>query len=515
MRNREHFDLIIIGTGAGGGTLARALAPSGKRILLLERGEYLPREKENWSSQSVIGDSRYKAHETWLDKDGAEFHPGIHYWVGGNTKMYGAALIRFRERDFGEIRHYGGVSPGWPIRYADLEPFYTAAERMYRVHGLRGADPTEPPASAAYPHPPVSHEPAIQELVDAMTALGHKPFPMPLGINLNESDREASQCVRCNTCDGFPCLVDGKSDAHVIGVRTAVAYSNVRLLTGALVERIETDPSGRLAESVIVQRLGKREEYSADVIVVACGAINSAALLLRSASDQHPQGLANASGVVGRHYMSHHNTGMLCISPKLNATEFQKTMGLNDFYFGAADSELPLGHISMLGKLDGTAMKAGAPGFVPVGMLNCMARHSFDFWLTSEDLPNPENRVSLERDGRIRLSYTPNNLGAHDRLVKKLKQMVSNLLPFGLKLDKRIPLAGTAHQCGTIRMGDDRTLSALNSDCRAHDVENLYVADASVFPSSAAVNPALTIMANALRTSQHIARVLGAEATLA
>jgi choline dehydrogenase-like flavoprotein len=515
MRNQEHFDLIIIGTGAGGGTLARALAPTGKRILLLERGEYLPREKQNWSSQAVLAEARYKAHETWLDKDGAEFHPGIHYWVGGNTKLYGAALIRFRARDFGEIRHYGGVSPAWPLGYEELEPFYTAAERMYRVHGQRGVDPTEPPSSAPYPHPAVRHEPAIQELVDALTALGHQPFPMPLGINLNEDDREGSQCVRCNTCDGFPCLVDGKSDAHVLGVRKALAHSNVRLLTGALVQRIRTDASGRRAQGVVVERRGQQEEYSADAIVVACGAINSAALLLRSANATHPQGLANGSGVVGRHYMCHHNTGMLCISPKLNATEFQKTMGLNDFYFGAADSELPLGHVSMLGKLDGTALKAGAPGFVPLGVLNCMARHSFDFWLTSEDLPSPDNRVTLEQDGRIRLSYTPNNLGAHERLVAKLKGLVKNLLPLGLKLDKRIPLAATAHQCGTVRMGDDPALSAVNRECRAHELENLYVADASVFPAAAAVNPALTIMANALRVSQTIARALGAEAALA
>ncbi|HTQ04188.1 MAG TPA: GMC family oxidoreductase [Polyangiaceae bacterium] len=514
MRNHEHFDLIIIGTGAGGGTLARALAPSGKRILLLERGEYLPREKQNWSSRDVLQDARYKAHETWLDKDGAEFHPGIHYWVGGNTKMYGAALIRFRERDFGEIRHYGGVSPAWPIAYSELEPYYTAAERMYRVHGKRGTDPTEPPASAPYPHPPVSHEPAIQELVDAMSALGHKPFPMPLGINLNEANREASGCLRCNTCDGFPCMVDGKSDAHVIGVRTAVGYSNVRLLTGAFVERITTRDGGRRAAGVVVSRAGEREEYSADALVVACGAINSAALLLRSASDEHPQGLANGSGVVGRHYMAHHNTGMLCISPKLNATEFQKTMGLNDFYFGAPDSELPLGHVSMLGKLDGTAMKAGAPGFVPLAVLDCMARHSFDFWLTSEDLPSADNRVTLEQNGQIRLSYTPNNLGAHERLVGKVKGMVSRLLPLGLKLDKRIPLAATAHQCGTVRMGDDARASAVNAECRAHEVENLFVADASVFPSAAAVNPALTIMANALRVSEHVARALGAQASL-
>lgn len=502
--NTERYDVIIIGTGAGGGTMARALATTGKRILILERGGFLPRERENWDSRAVSLEGRYKAKETWLDKDGQEFHPSIHYWVGGNTKFYGAALIRFRKQDFGEIRHYGGRSLAWPIEYEELEPYYTAAERLYKVHGERGSDPTEPAASAPFPHPPVSHEPPIQEIVDAMKALGHKPFPMPLGIDLNEDDRQDSPCIRCNTCDGYPCIVDGKSDAHVLGIKPALAHSNVTLLTDAYVKKLVTDASGRSIRSVLVEREGREEAYSADVVVVACGAINSAALFLRSANDKHPHGLANSSGAVGRFYMAHQNTGMLCISSRLNPTSFQKTMGLNDFYFAADDSELPLGHISLLGKMDGTTMKTGAPAFVPTCMLNAMARHSFDFWLTSEDLASPDNRVTLDSRGRIRLSYTPNNVEAHVRLVKKLKQMVSRLLPLGLKLDKRIPLAGTAHQCGTLRFGNDPALSVLDRNCKAHDVDNLYVADGSFFPSSAAVNPALTIMANALRVADRL-----------
>jgi len=509
MPTDQHFDIIIIGTGAGGGTLARALSTTDKRILILERGEYLPREKENWDSATVVGKGHYKAHESWLDKTGREFHPSIHYWVGGNTKVYGSALIRFRKQDFGEIKHYGGTSLAWPISYEELEPYYLAAERLYRVHGLRGSDPTEPPSSGPFPHPAVSHEPAMQELFDGMTALGHRPFPMPLGIHLNEADREASTCVRCNTCDGFPCLVDGKSDAHVVGVRPALQNPQVTLLTGALVKRLLTNEAGTKVERVVVERANQLEHYSADIVVVAAGAVNSAALLLRSANDRHPNGLANGSGMVGRNYMAHQNSGMVCLSSRQNPTVFQKTMGLNDFYFGAADSELPLGHISMLGKLDGNALKAGAPGFVPLGMLNCMARHSFDFWLTSEDLADPENRVTLEPSGQIRVSYTPNNVEAHTRLVHKLKEMVGRLLPLGLKLDKRMPLEATAHQCGTLRFGNDPRQSVLNRDCRAHELDNLYVADASIFPSSAAVNPGLTIMANALRVADRIGAALG------
>src|SRR5215471_3568812 len=500
----QHYDVIIIGTGAGGGTLTRALAETGKKILVLERGEFLPREKENWSSRAVNVEGRYKTKETWLDSDGKPFHPSTHYWVGGNTKFYGAALIRMRREDFGELAHFGGKSLAWPVSYDEMEPYYMAAERLYKVHGQRGADPTEPFASAPFPHPPVSHEAAIQELVDGMRALGHRPFPMPLGIDLNEAAREDSTCIRCNTCDGYPCIVDGKSDAHVIGIKPALAHENVTLLTGAYVSRLMTDASGRHVRGVVVERAGKEERFSADVVVVSCGAINSAALLLRSAPRGRPEGLANSSGAVGRFYMAHQNTGMLCISSRLNPTSFQKTMGLNDFYFGAPDSKHPLGHISMLGKMDGETMSTGAPGFVPTCMLNAMARRSFDFWLTSEDLASPDNRVTLDPSGRLKLSYTPNNAEAHTRLVRKLKEMVGKLLPLGLKLDKRIPLAGTAHQYGTLRFGDDPKTSVLDRNCKAHYVDNLYVVDASFFPSSAAVNPGLTIMANALRVADHL-----------
>jgi choline dehydrogenase-like flavoprotein len=257
----NHYDVIIIGTGAGGGTLAYHLAPSGKRILLLERGGYLPREKDNWESRAVFVESKYRAKETWYDKDGKPFYPGIQYYVGGNTKVYGAALLRFRKEDFGEVRHHGGISPAWPLSYEDFEPYYTKAEHLYHVHGQRGVDPTEGPASAPYRYPPVSHEPRIQELFDDFRRLGHHPFPLPLGILLDEAEGKAlhtSACVRCAAFDGFPCLVNGKADAQVICVDPALEHSNVELLTGAYVERLETDPSGRVVTKVIVTRKGAR-----------------------------------------------------------------------------------------------------------------------------------------------------------------------------------------------------------------------------------------------------------------
>lgn len=505
-----HFDVIIIGSGAGGGTLAWKLAPSGRRILLLERGDYVPREPANWNTRAVNVEGRYNTREQWLDGAGKPLHPHTNYWVGGNTKFYGAALFRLRREDFGELRHHGGISPAWPVGYDDFEPYYTQAEHLYRVHGERGVDPTEPWSSAPYRHPAVSHEPRIQQLHDDLERRGLKPFHVPLGIHLDESDRRRSPCIRCATCDGHPCLVNAKSDAQVTCVDPALAaHPNLTLRTGAKVLRLETGPSGREVTRVHVERDGIPETYSAGIVVVACGAINSAALLLRSAGDRHPQGLANGSGVVGRHYMGHVNAVLMAISTTPNPTVFQKTLALNDFYFGSPEWQYPMGHISFVGKLDADTLAAGAPPIVPGMTLDLMARHSLDFWLTSEDLPDPENRVELDRNGRIVLRYKPNNLEAHERLTTRLRQLMrdvgmSHIVPRQLFVGQRIPLAGVAHQNGTIRFGTDPATSALDIHCRAHEVDNLYVVDGSFFPSSAAVNPALTIMANALRVGDHL-----------
>jgi choline dehydrogenase-like flavoprotein len=510
-----HYDVIIIGTGAGGGTLAYRLAPSGKRILLLERGGYLPREKDNWNSRVVFGENKYKAKATWRDKNGLAFHPGIHYYVGGNTKVYGAALLRMRREDFGEIKHHGGISPAWPIGYEVLEPYYTEAEHLYHVHGRHGEDPTEPPASAQYQYSPIKHELRIQELHDDWMRMGYHPFHLPVGVMLDEERPEKSRCIRCNSCDGFPCLVGAKADAQVVCVDPALQHENVTLLTNSLATRLETSPSGREVTTVHVERNGTPESYSADIVVVACGAINSAALLLRSKSDQHPRGLANASDVVGRHYMCHNNSVMLAISKRPNPTVFQKTIGLNDFYFRSDDWGYPMGHISMVGKQDLDMLRTGAPAFAPGLALDVLAKHSLDFWMTSEDLPDADNRVLIDKNGEIALHYTENNLEGHKRLAAKLKGMLKklgceeHLHPSHVYLGKKIPIAGTAHQCGTIRFGRDPKTSVLDVNCKAHDLDNLYVVDASFFVSSCAVNPSLTIIANALRVGDHLLSRLG------
>ena len=514
-----HFDVIIIGSGAGGGTLAHRLAPSGKRILVLERGDYVRREPENWSPRAVNVEARYNTKEQWYDRDGKPLHPHTNYYVGGNTKFYGAALFRMRERDFGEVRHHGGISPAWPIRYQDLEPYYLQAEHLYHVHGARGMDPTEPAASGPYLYPAVSHEPRIQQLHDDLAALGLKPFHVPLGVRLDERNPRQSRCIRCATCDGFPCLLGAKSDSQTLCVDPALAHPNVSLMTNTLVTRLVTSATGREVTGVQVRlQDGTQTTLRGDVVVVSAGAINSAALLLRSASDRHPHGLANRSGVVGRHYMGHTNSVLMAISKCPNPTVFQKTLAVNDFYFGSPEWDYPMGHISFVGKLDGVTLSAGAPAIAPGFTLELMAKHSLDFWLTSEDLPHPDNRVTLDSTGNIVLSYTPNNEAGHRRLIRKLEHLMqettrcsihgkschSGLFARSLFVGQRIPLAGVAHQNGTVRFGTDPATSALDPECRAHEVDNLYVVDGSFFPSSSAVNPALTIMANALRVGDHL-----------
>ena len=485
---------------------------------MLERGDYVPREKDNWSSHAVNLKGKYQTKETWLDRNGKELHPHTNYCVCGNTKFYGAALFRLRREDFGELRHHGGVSPAWPISYEDLEPYYGEAEEWFCVHGKQGEDPTEPPRSKEYPYPAVSHEPRIQQLSDDFARLGLRPFHTPLGVMLNEANPRKSACIRCSTCDGFPCLINAKADAQVVGVEPALAHDNVRLLTNARVEKLVTNAAGTAITGVEVDLEGEREMFSAAIVVVSCGAINSAALLLRSANEKHPNGLANGSDVVGRHYMGHINSVLMAISKTPNPTVFQKSLSVNDYYLGDALFPFPMGHISFVGKLDGDTLKAGAPAIAPGFTLDLMASHSLDFWLTSEDLPDPENRVTVNRDGKIVLSYRLNNEEGHKQLTDRLEHAMKNqagceehghdfhrgLFSRNLFLGERIPLAGVAHQNGTIRFGRDPRTSALDINCKAHELDNLYVVDGSFFPSSGAVNPALTIAANALRVGDHL-----------
>ena len=519
----DRYDIIVIGSGSGGATVAHRLAPTGKSILMLERGGYLPRSRTNWDAEAVFVDGKYQARETWHDSDGKTFSPGLHYFVGGNSKVYGAALLRLREKDFGALQHKDGVSPAWPLGYDVFEPYYTQAEALYHVHGERGEDPTEPWASAPYAYPPIKHEPRIQKLDEILRQQGMHPFHLPLGIKLDQNpDGSAttySPCIRCDAFDGFPCAINAKADSQVICVDPARQHPNFTLLTGALVTRLETDPQGRTVSRVHVTRYGQQEQYSADIVVVACGALSSALLLLRSANDAHPNGLANGSDQLGRNYVRHDMSVLMAILREPNHTVFQKTPAFSDFYFGADDWEYPLGFIQMTAISHGEQIRAeaipGYPSWMPQMPFDKIAEHSIDFWLQSEDLPKPENRIRLGGD-HVVLDLTLGTLEHATRLRAKLQGLLGplgawpHLIERRLYLGKDIPVSGTAHQAGTARFGTDPATSVLDLTCRTHEIDNLYVADASFFPSIGAVNPTLTIIANAMRVADHLKQRLAA-----
>ena len=514
----NHFDIIVIGSGPGGAALAQRLAPSGKKILMLERGDWLKRSPDNWNPKKVFVENIYQTGETWYDKRDEAFKPGLHYFVGGNSKVYGAALFRLRERDFEALQHADGMSPEWPLKYDVFAPYYDAAEALFQVHGAAGEDPTEPARNGPYPFPPVSHEPRMQQLSDTFTRHGLHPFHMPLAIRLDEKDGRVmrdSPCIRCDAFDGYPCLTNGKADAEVMCVDPMLAtHSNVTLLTGAYVTRLDTNASGRVVGAVQVERNGAKETYSADLVVVACGALSSALLLLRSANDKHPRGLANGSDQVGRNYIRHNQSVLMAVAKEPNDTVFQKTVGVSDFYFGADDWQFPMGLIQMTGKSHADTVRGESlPAWLewlPEKPFEYLARHSLDFWLSSEDLPRPENRIRYDGD-RVVVEQTDNNMEAHRRLRAKLEALLEpmgahpHLLERKLYLGKDIPIGGTAHQAGTARFGSDPKTAVLDLDCKAHELDNLYVVDASFFPSIGAVNPTLTIIANALRVADRIA----------
>jgi choline dehydrogenase-like flavoprotein len=490
----EHYDVVVIGTGAGGGTLAHALCGTSARILILERGDFVPQEEENWNPEAVWKQLRYQTKERWLDERGREFSPYSHYCVGGNTKFWGSVLYRLRREDFQEVQHLAGVSPAWPIDYETLAPYYDQAERLYHVHGEHGLDPTDPPRGS-YPLPAVPHAPAMGAIAERLRQQGLHPSPLPLGLR--------DGCVLCSTCNSFPCKLHAKSEAEVCCVRPAMARSNVMLWTNALAKRLITDASGKNVVAVEVERDGETLQVRAGLFVAACGAVNSAALLLRSANDKHPNGLGNSSGLVGRRYMAHLATMMQGFHPlRINDTVFQKTLAINDFYFAGPHSNYPLGQIQAQGRTHGVMAQTVVP-WVPLRAYELWVERGVDWLVMSEDLPDRANAVTVEPSGRIRLRYRPNNVKAHQILVRTTKRLLRQL-GFWLVVTHSHGSKNTTHQCGTLCFGIDPRTSVLDPFCRSHDVENLFVVDASFFPSSAAVNPGLTIAAQALRVADHI-----------
>lgn len=483
-------DIAIVGAGVGGATLAWALRESGAKVLVLEQGDFLPREAANWSPYAVHRQARYKNSASWFDGEGNEFQPGTYHYVGGSSKLYGATMPRMREHDFGAVEHLDGTSPAWPLDYAELEAYYGRAESLYWVHGGEG-DPTEPWRSEPFPHPPLPHDPRVAQVAKRFSRQGLRPFTLPQAVDWRADGR----CVLCETCDSYPCMVDAKGDADVCAMRPALQSPDVKLMTGAEVSRVET--AAGVVQGLEVLHGGRPLKVRASRYVVAAGAVNTSALLLRSATG----GIANGSDQLGRNYMAHVTTFVIGSRPGNDLhIRFEKTLGINDWYAAGPDNRYPLGNVQSLGKLFGDTIKAARP-WAPTGLLSAICRRSVDFFAQSEDLPLAENRVVLDADGRVHLNWRPTNLKTHEELVSRTSKALRRA-GFPLVFTESLGIIATSHQCGTARMGEDPDRSVVTPELRSHDLENLWIVDSSVFPSSSAVNPALTIAALALRTAE-------------
>lgn len=490
-------DIVIIGSGVGGATVAAGLAATGAEILVLEAGGHIADRPENRDQRAIFQRGHFRPDETWYEADGTGFNPGNYYNVGGNSKFYGAVLTRYRREDFDEMQHLDGVSPAWPIAYDDLEPWYGRAEELYQVRGTLGEDPTEPVHSQPYGLKPVADEPAISKVRARLKANGMHPFSLPLGVDIERWLAKGK-----TPWDAHPNSFDGKMDAETTALAAALKHENVKLQTGSRVTHLEAAADGRIV-AVHYLRNGEATVLRPKLVILSAGAVQSAVLLLRSANDSNPSGLANRSDQVGRNFMNHNSTAVIAMSPWFrNDSVYQKTFGFNDFYLSDGEGGPPLGNVQLLGRISGTILKGAMPA-VPEWLLNLTTAHSIDFYAMSEDLPSPESRVMVDGD-RIVLKWVRSNWQAHERLVAKLKQVLRSAgfpVVVSRAFDKRTP----SHQCGTVRIGSDPKDAPLDVFCRAFDHPNLFVVDASFLPTSAAVNPALTIAAQALRVADHIA----------
>jgi len=494
-------DVVVIGSGVGGAAVALKLAGSGAKVLLLERGSALKDEPELSDAEAVFVQNRYRTTEIWEDSAGRRFRPGQYYYLGGHTKFYGTAMFRFREGDFAGRRHEDGTSPAWPIGYCDLEPWYGEAERLFGVRGAAGIDPTEPSRAAPFPHAPVPHEPVIARMAAGLSAAGLTPFPMPTAIDFGDG----GLCRRCGTCDAFVCRFGAKGDAETRLIARIRSHPDVTIQTETEVTRLIPDATGRRIVAAEVRQGSETRRIAAPLFILSAGAINSALILLRSATEACPEGLANRSGVVGRHLMNHHLTGLMGLLPfEVNDTRFPKTLSVNDFYHGLPGDPAARGNIQMLGNIQGPMIRSAYPA-MPRKLADWLGRHSVDWLVMSEDPPRPDNRVTPLPGGGAKVDFHPADAAAHDRFVRHVRTLLRRI-GFPLVLRHGFGITAPSHQCGTVRMGTDPVTSALDPLCRAHDHPNLYVVDAGFFPSSAALNPALTVAAQALRVGDHLAR---------
>lgn len=495
----EKYDFAVIGAGMGGAAFLSMIAATGARVLVLERGTALVPERQNWDLNEILVLNRYRCKDIFYDSEGRQFTPRMYYKVGGSSKVYGAVALRFRSIDFEESRFDNYISPAWPISYEELAPYYALAEQNLHVSGEEGEDPSEA-ERGRFPYPSYEHEEYIDELAADLKKQGLHPFHLPLAI-------DAARCRKGSPCDGFPCRIRAKYDAENAFILPAMQkQKNVELRTDSYVEKLELAADEKRIDTALVRSGKDHFRVQARYFVLAAGAINSALLMLRSASRRFPEGLANSSDQVGRNYMTHINSVMMAIRPfRKNKTRFQKTLGLHDFYHRDYPGTYRLGGIQTRGKIREENLRKHRNVFIRL-LRRFIAARSADFWLMTEDFPQPENRVYYDREGKARLEQKLNNVHTHRRLVAEFSTALRRAGFLWIHSELRESKA-VQHQCGTLRFGVDAKNSVLNKECRCHDIENLYVTDASIFPSSAAVNPALTVAANALRVGEHLKNI--------
>ena len=501
-------DVVVIGSGAGGGTLAAELAAAGRSVLLLERGDGLALVDQNVADVDLFRKQRYHPDQPWFGSDGDPFKPQMVYARGGNTKIWAAVLERLRQAEFEGVVMQDGTSPDWGLRYSDLAPFYERAEVIYRVHGRAGEDPTAPPRQGAYPQPPRPMEPVLEQLRHDLARHGVRPYHLPLSWSESEEDPSG--------------------DAELFGVERALAPASpagvpATLRSGAVVEALHVDPSGRQVKGVEARIGDDRWLFQGHQVVLAAGAVNTAAILLRSAGERHPRGLANGSDQVGRNLMKPQLTAILQRASRPNSGRYSPALGLTDYYWGDKNVDYALGSIRNGGGVLQDPLFAESPPLLslvsrllPDRALEWLADRSITWWAMTAVLPDPDNRVTVRGD-RIDVAYLANNREAHDRLVYRWLDTMKNteadpattvvqrapIYPRG-----EAPLSVMGLACGTCRMGHDPERSVVNLQGRCHQLANLWIADASVFPSCPAVGPGLTVIANALRVGEAVLEAL-------
>ncbi len=504
--DQEH-DVIVIGAGAAGASLAAELVSAGQQVLVLERGDPLPLAEQNVSGIPLLRQKRHQLQESWFGPDGDPFQPQTIYAPGGNTKIWGGVLERMREVEFTGLTMQEGRSPDWQLRYGDLAPWYDKAERLFRVHGRAGLDPTEPPRAAPFPFEPRPIAPFLESLGEGLKRQGLHPYPLPL------SWADAPDHPR--------------GDAEGCGLAPALATGRLHLRTGAKVRTIAVAAHGRQVEGVEAEIAGQRWLFRAHQVVLAAGAVNTPVILLRSRSEPHPHGLANGSEQVGRNLMKPQLSVILQRASQPNDGRYDRSWGITDYVGGDRNVAYALGTIHTGGGVLRDSLFAESPPvlslvsrLLPDGALEWLADRSFTWWAMTPVLPDPANRVSL-RGERVSFDYLPNCREAHDRLVYRWLAEIQKVDDDPLTPEVRrtvvyprgeAPLALIGHACGTCRMGSDPTSSVVDLQGRCHGLDNLWIADASVFPGCPTVGPGLTVIANALRVAAHVGGALRGEA---